>query len=146
MQQNFFYSKDKIIYAILGWFTQDDKISLTMSCHFDQSEVNNRLQVLKVLQCAALEYQLIWQFLKPWFNTMIYTLCLQFRYLSCNSEKTVQKQRRRQSSGRPGSCPSPPPRETAAPTNNNNNKKGVSGHTQSNDKKEGPDVSLWYLV
>lgn len=40
-------------------------------CDFDQSEVNNKLQVLKVLQRATLEYQIFWQPLKQRLNSVL---------------------------------------------------------------------------
>lgn len=48
-------------------------------------------------------------------------------YRSCMPGRTGPKRRRRQSSDRPGSCPSPPPREPATPDNNNNRSQRTRG-------------------
>lgn len=59
-------------------------------------------------------------------------LCMS-QYRSCMPERTGPKRRRRQSSDRPGFCPSPPPREPATPDNSNNGSQSTRGVKISSD-------------
>lgn len=57
-------------------------------------------------------------------------------YRSCMPERTGPKRRRRQSSDRPGFCPSPPPREPATPDNSDD------GSQRTRRVKISPDCYL----
>lgn len=65
-------------------------------------------------------------------------------YRSCMPERTGPKRRRRQSSDRPGFCPSPPPREPATPDNSNNGSQRTRGVKISSDcYSETPRLEGW---